>query len=208
MSSKRVFYILAGLLGLLTVLGIAGMTYGLDALKRSADNLNEQKLETSVIDAQQEALTQAKRDIEAYAELEQIARTVVPQEKDQARTVREIIALAQQTGVPITSLTFPNSELGADQTKDSKSKKKSDDASESQLVPVEDLEDVYQMEITIQNSTTSPARYTALVNFLRALEQNRRTSQVTSVGLQPDPNNRNLFTYTMTIAVYIKPEES
>src|SRR5687768_1157453 len=107
MNSKRFFYVLLGCLIVLIGLGIGTTMYGSKSLKESAKTLNDLKVETNVIDEQQNSLARAKRDIQKYAELEKIAKTIVPQEKDQARTVREIIKLAGEAGVPITSVDFP-----------------------------------------------------------------------------------------------------
>ena len=217
MTAKRVFYIITGSLVLMTALGVAGLVLGNKLLVKSSGRLNSLKLETSVIDEQHNSLKQAKQDIEKYAELESIAKTVVPQEKDQARTVREIVRFAEESGVPITDITFPSSDLGSVKAKPTTPAPSTDSSSTpkapaapatppvSQVKPVEGIKGVYQLEVTIQNDNDSPTRYQNLLTFLHKLEQNRRTSQVTNVGIQPDPKNRNLITYNMTINVYIKP---
>jgi len=216
MSSKRMFYVLCICAALLTVLGISGVVFGNGLLQKSSKQLTDLKLETSVIDEQQNSLVQANRDIEKYADLEKIAMTVVPQDKDQARTVREIVKFADETGVPIKSISFPASDLGtivaapqattpADSTDTTSTPAKPAAPPVSQVTAVDGIKGLYQMEISIQNDKDSQVRYQSLINFLKKLEQNRRTSQVTNVNISPDPKNRNLMTYTMTISVYIKP---
>ncbi len=215
MSSKRMFYVLSASITLLTAIGIAGAVFGNSLLQKSANQLTDLKLETNVIDEQQNSLVQANRDIEKYSDLEKIAKTVVPQEKDQARTVREIIKFADETGVPIKSVTFSASDLGAavpaaPSTTSAEGETASKPATSaappvSQVTPVEGIKGLYQMKISIQNDKDSQVKYQSLINFLKKLEQNRRTSQVTNVSINPDPKNRNLLTYSMTINVYIKP---
>ena len=216
MSSKRMFYVLCICTALLTILGISSAVLGNSWLQKSSNQLTELKLETSVIDEQQNSLVQANRDIEKYADLEKIAKTVVPQDKDQARTVREIVKFANETGVPIKSISFPASDLGAvaaapkattstDSTDTTTADKKPAAPPVSQVTAVDGIKGLYQMEISIQNDKDSQVRYQSLINFLKKLEQNRRTSQVTNVNISPDPKNRSLLTYTMTISVYIKP---
>jgi len=209
MNSKRMFFVLIGCLIATAGIAAAGVFFGDRLLQKSAKKLNDAKLETSVIDEQQNSLAQAKRDIDKYSDLETIAKTIVPQEKDQARTVREIVKFAGEAGVPISSITFPTSELGVDKsgtsTSSSATSKTTGPTPISQVTPVEGIKGVYQMEVTIQNDKDKPAKYTSLISFLKKLEQNRRTSQVTDVGIQPDPKNRAQITYTMTINVYIKP---
>lgn len=204
MSSKKMFYLLIVCLVLLAGAGIGSVVYGNGLLKQSASKLNELKLETNVIDEQQNSLAQAKQDIDKYRELESIAKSVVPQEKDQARTVREIVRFAQESGVAITNVSFPASELGNDATT-APAAKGALSCPVTQAVLVEGVKGVCQLEIAIQNDKDTQTRFTFLMNFLRRLEQNRRTSQVTNVDIQPDPANRNLLTYSMTINVYIKP---
>lgn len=214
MNVKKVYFILLGLAALTGILAIVGVTTGNKLMIKSAQNLNNLKLETSVLDEQQNSLTRARQDIEKYADLEVIAKTVVPQEKDQARTIRELVKLARDTGVPLTSITFPASDLGQKKTTKSGSssssttKKSSSVPPLSQLKEVEGLKGVYQLEITIANDDSNPVTYSALINFLKKLEQNRRTSQVATIGLEPLANNRNLLTYNMTLNVYIKPDKS
>lgn len=213
MSSKRMFYVLSGCLALLAIAGIGSVYLGNNLLKASADKLNNLKLQTSVIDEQQNSIVQAKRDIEKYAELEKIAKSIVPQDKDQARTIREIVKFASEAGVPISSITFPESELGNAVLRPPTPAPAAGTAAPtgpvtppvSQVTPVEGIKGVYQLQITLQNDKDSPARYQSFINFLRKLEQNRRTSQVTNVGIQPEAANRNLITYSMDINVYIKP---
>lgn len=55
----------------------------------------------------------AKKDVEKYAYLNEIINSALPQDKDQARTVREIFLLAKQAGITIKSVQFPSSTLGA-----------------------------------------------------------------------------------------------
>lgn len=215
MTSKRMFYLLNIVLFALSAAGIGAAVLGNGMLEKSATRLNELKLETNVIDEQQNSLLQALRDIEKYSELEQIAKSVVPQEKDQARTVREIVKFAAETGVPIKSITFPSSELGSSTliTQTPSTSTETDSATPAkpapppftQVKPVEGIKGLYQMEVSIQNDKDSQVRYQSLINFLKKLEQNRRTSQVTNVVISPDPKNRSLLTYSMTINVYIKP---
>lgn len=215
MNVKKVYFILLGLAVLTGILAIVGVTTGNRLMTKSAQNLNDLKLETSVLDEQQNSLNRARQDIEKYADLEVIAKTVVPQEKDQARTIRELVKLARDSGVPLTSITFPASDLGQKKTTKSGSSSSSSTTKKSSSVPplsqlkeVEGLKGVYQLEITIANDDSNPVTYSALINFLKKLEQNRRTSQVATIGLEPLANNRNLLTYSMTLNVYIKPDKS
>jgi hypothetical protein len=215
MNSKRVFYIMLGLLILLGGLGIGGAVMGSKMLKKEADKLVSLKLDNRVLEEQQISLGQAKKDIEKYAELEQIAKTIVPQEKDQARTVREIINLAAAAGVPIASITFPSSSLGTAAPKAPVSTGTPGDtptpASKpatppvTQVKPVDGITGLYQLEISVASDSTNPVPYSRLISFLTALENNRRTSHVTSINVTPSAKNRSLVSFNLIVNAYIKP---
>src|SRR5260221_2288997 len=82
-------------------------------LSKQAERLVNLKLDSEVIESQQTALSKAKQDIKKYTELDQIARQIVPQEKDQAKVTREIVNIANDLGIKIANVTFPTSSLGA-----------------------------------------------------------------------------------------------
>lgn len=199
MNSKKLYFILLGTVILLIGLSIGGVYVGNNLLKSSSTKLYDLKAESLELAEQQKILVQAKNDIERYAEIETIARTVVPQEKDQARTVREIIAIADRTGVKIANIAFPSSTLGA-----ADKKKKSSNANTTQLEAVEGIPGVYEMDINVQTDSADFVTFSTLLNFLRELEQNRRTSQVSSLTVTPSSDNRNLVTFNIILSVYIK----
>src|SRR5258708_370238 len=109
--SKKVFFIMIGALGFLGILVIGSVVAGDIFLHKQSNKLVSLKLDNQVIEAQQASLAQAKKDIQKYAELESIAKQVVPQDKDQARATREIVNFAAQAGVKIASIAFPASNL-------------------------------------------------------------------------------------------------
>lgn len=201
-DSKRAFYLLLAICSLL-VGGMLFITYqGSSMLQAKGDSLLELKLENEVLSDKEDALEQAKKDIAAYAELEGIAKSIVPQEKDQARTVREIVAIANEAGVPLSTIQFPESALGIVQKK---SKSSATTSVTSQLTPVDGVKGLYAMEITVISNPDSPVSYAQLLDMLRRLELNRRTAHVTNLSITPSEENRDLVTFTLTVTVYIKP---
>lgn len=202
-NSKIVFFGLLGTLGLIIAAAIAGTVYGTNMLEKTGDNLLERKLENAALERDEQSLSQAKRDIEKYKDLEQIARSIVPQEKDQARTVRELVAIADQSGIRIESISFPSSDLGGTGTTRGRS---ASPAGTTQLIPVEGLSGVYAMPIDIQVSNTTPVAYSQMLGYLERLENNRRTSHVTNLTITPSEENRDLVTFSLQINAYIKPE--
>lgn len=210
-SSKKVFYIMIGSLGLLAIILVASVYVGDTLLRKQSGKLVELKLNNQVIEAQSASLVQANKDLEKYAELKAIAKQIVPQDKDQARVTREIINIAQQTGIQISGITFPASNLGIAPSKpttapaDSPAPTTPVAPKVTQVKPVDGIKDLFQLDITIVSDTTKPATYPKLISFLDKLEQNRRTSQVAQINIQPDSTNRNGLNFTLTLTVYIKP---
>jgi hypothetical protein len=214
MSSKRFFFVMVGVVVLLSA-GLIGSTLLANGiLSQKADELTELKLENKVIESQQTSIGQAKKDIEKYAELEQIAKSVVPQEKDQAKTVREIIKIAEASGVSIASISFPSSNLGtvvpapaAPNEGESASPTTPAAPPLSQVKAVAGINGVYQLDISVQTGTTSAISYAQLIKFLERLEQNRRTSQVSEIAIKPLQTSRSgsRLTFNLGITVYIKP---
>jgi hypothetical protein len=201
MNSKRLFFLLTASLVILVGLCLATVYLGNSMLKAQSSKLYDLKKESLSLDEQQRILVQAKKDIEKYKETETIARTVVPQEKDQARTVREIIGIANRSGVDIANIAFPSSTLGSAVSKDKK--KKTTDESKTQLEPVEGTPGVYRLEVNVQTDTATFVPFSTMLTFLRELEQNRRTSQVSSLTITPD-EDRNLITFNLVLNVYIR----
>ncbi len=213
MNSKRIYFLMLGAIGLLGVLLIATVFFGDKMLKKQGDRLTSLKLDNAVIENQQTALVLAKRDIEKYAELESIAKQIVPQDKDQARAVREIVSLAKESGVNISSISFPASNLGQSQPKaqppaegDSSTTTTTTPApSISQAKPIESIKGVYQLDITVVSDTIQPMTYDQFISFLDKLERNRRTAHVSQIVIQPNTLNRALLSFNLTVTVYVKP---
>lgn len=213
LTVKRFFFVMCGFVALLVILAVAMVVLGNNILAKKTSRLTELKLENRVLEEQKLSVTQAQKDIEKYAELERIAKQIVPQDKDQAKAVRELITLAAQSGIGIANVTFPTSSLGQAQQAAPKAEAGDDSSSQSskpaappvtQVKPVEGINGVYQLEITVQ-STADVATFPKLVDFLKRLESNRRTSQVSSITITPNAANRTLLSFNMIINVYIKP---
>lgn len=208
MNSKRTFFVLVALLCVLIGISVAGTFYGTKMLKKSGESLLDKKTERAALEKDEASLAQAKRDIEQYNDLQKIAKSIVPQEKDQARTVREIVSLAAKSDIKIESISFPASTLGQKPKSTSKSTggaQKQTQTSPSQLIPVEGLSGVFAMPIQVMVSKANQVRYDQMLRFLQSLEQNRRTSHITNLSITPSEEDRNLISFTLQINAYIKP---
>lgn len=198
MTSKQTFYVLIGV-NCLLILGIFGAAYGIDkVLSVQSGKLVTQRLEIDTLDAQTTALGKAKKDVAQYSPLANIAKSIVPQDKDQAQTVREIVKIAGDNGIVLGSVSFPSSTLGA-ATPGVTSK------TPSQLAAVKGIPGVFSLQIIVQSNTGSPVPYNQFINFLSALEHNRRTALVSNITLTPDAKSASNVTFSLTLDEYIKP---
>ncbi len=186
---------------------IVAAYFGSQMLSKQAQKLVSLKLNSKVADTQQTSLLQAKKDIKKYAELGQEAKAIVPQEKDQAATVREIVTIAAANHMKLGAITFPASSLG--QSLPVSSAPATPQTPKvppvTQVQPVAGIDGVYVMPITIQSDSSSPVTYSNLIEFLNGLEHSRRTAQVSSVTITPDRQDQSKLSFSLIVNVYLKP---
>lgn len=173
--------------------------YGANAvLQKQSDTLVGLKASNLATENERAQLVKNKADIAKYHDLNEIAKSVVPQDKDQAQAVREIVNIANQSGInKLSSIAFPPSTLGGTKVKTSNGL--------TQVTPVKGVPGVYDLQITITQANTDPVPYSSFTNFLTKLEQNRRTAQVSNITVQPDAKNPNMVSFTLVIDEFIKP---
>jgi len=218
--SQRLHHLLvAGIV--LALAGLGAGAYGANSLLTSRSNkLMQLKAKSQALAQEQVSLVEAKKEIKTYSDLQKITQAVVPEDKDQAEAVREIVNIAAANGVALSSITFPASTLGAGiagatttsgapaqatPAGGSGSSSSSKTGKLSQLTPVKNIPGVYNLLITVQSDSSKPVPYNSFVSFLSALEHNRRTAQISTITLQPKTSDRNLLTFTLTLNEYIKP---
>jgi hypothetical protein len=207
MNSKRLNWLLMGIVALL-ILGLLGGAYGVNSLLvKHANSLTSLKAKNQALEQEKLALAKAKQDIKKYSELEKITKTVVPEDKSQAEAVREIVNIASDNSIVLGSITFPASTLGTGVggKATTPAPVNSKTAGLSQLTPVKNIPGVYQLQIVVNSDPDHPVPYNRFIAFLDDLEHNRRTAQVSSITLQPDPNNRTNLSFNLTLNEYIKP---
>jgi hypothetical protein len=208
MNAKRMFYIMVSAITLIAVFGILTIDYGNKLLTEKSSQLYSLKLQARVLDEQQLTLAKAKTDVAKYQDLNKIAQTVVPEEKDQALAVREIINASSQAGITISSIIFPASNLGVGQSSllNSSSVKMAPVivTAPSQLLRVLGLSGIYTLPITIQSDVSSPINFAQLTKFLQTLEQNRHTAEVSQLTITPSDSSGKQLSFTIVVSVYIK----
>lgn len=216
MNSKKLYFIMLTIVGLLAICLLGG-AYGANMLLQSqAQDVVQARSKTTALEQQQVQLTRAKASIAKYQDVAKIAKSIVPQDKDQAQAVRELVKIAEENGVKLGTITFPSSTLGATAAPAAgaattpaagatPAPAAAGAANLSQLKPAPGITGVYTMQITAQSDTTNTTPYNQFVSFLDALERNRRTALVSAITLQPDPKDPSRVSFTLTIDEYIKP---
>jgi hypothetical protein len=215
MTSKRYFYIMLAVLVLLLGLIIGATIGGNVLLKKQSEKLISLKSENLSVEQQQTALIQAKKDVERYSEIEKITRSVVPQDKDQAKTVREIVKIAGENRIPIKSISFETSTLGdakpvtptpapavGSEGGTPAAPATPKQPAVSQVKPVEGIPGVYSLEIQV--ASAGEVSYQNFLKFLESLEKNRRTAHVSSISIEPSDDGRTLE-FNLTLNAYVKP---
>lgn len=220
MNSKRVFYGLIFAIVVMVAATLGSAYLANQQLQKQSAKLADYKLKNQVLAQEEVGLQKAKKDLAKYSPLEQTAKTIVPQDKDQAEAVREIVKIAADNGIQPSSITFPASTLGSNigaassstatstpstSTSTSSAAAANSKTALSQLIPVKGLNGVYDLQITIQQDVSSAVPYSKFIGFLSGLEQNRRTAQVTSIILQPSSVDHTQVSFTLTVDEYIKP---
>jgi hypothetical protein len=175
----------------------------------------EARSKNQALDLEQSSLAKAKSDVIKYSDLGKIAKSVVPQDKDQAQTVREIVKIASAAGVKLGAVNFPTSNLGqkvapvpaasGSTATPAASPSSSSALALSQLKPVVGITGVYDLAITVQSDASSPAEYSKFIDFLAGLENNRRTALVGGITITPDTKSPDHVSFTLNIDEYIKP---
>src|SRR5690242_3528693 len=112
MNSKRFFFVMLAVLLILGAGIIGAVYYGNSLLEKQSNKLLKLKLDSEVADKQQSSLSLAKKDIKDFSDLKASADAIVPQDKDQAEAVREIVKIAGNNKITLGSITFPASNLG------------------------------------------------------------------------------------------------
>ncbi len=198
MNPKKFSYLMIVLVTLLFVAIVGGTVGGYTLLQKQAKRLSDLKAQDEVTKQQEVSLAQAKADIQKYTPLNEIAKSIVPQDKDQAKTVREINMIASENGIALQQINFDTSSLGQAGSKTTK-------PGLTQVKPVEGIKGVYSLEITISTDKSSSVPYDKFLQFLEDLEANRRTAHVTSISVTPDPDNASKVSFSLVLNAYLKP---
>lgn len=204
-----------GVFALSIVGGGAMLYFSNQILQKRSSNVVSLKLESAKVEAQLSAYQAAKKDVEKYSYLNDIINSALPQDKDQARSVREIFILAQEAGITIKSVQFPTSTLGSKVSGGTKTATPTTpggaapSAVITQATPVVGLKGVYSILTVVTpyaDDKNYKVTYNQLISFLQKIESNRRAMQVANIQLNPlGQNSSDTISFTLTLNIFIKP---
>lgn len=198
---------MCALFGLTILAGLGTLYQANQVLTNRSKDVVKLKLESKKLEEQQSAYRLAKADVEKYSYLTSIISSALPQDKDQARTVREIFTLAEQSKIKIKSIQFPTSTLGGSATATTTPSAAASAITQSK--PVEGLKGVYSIETIVTpfaDDKSNKVTYQQLIDFLERIESNRRAMQVSNIQLTPlGQNSSDSISFTLTLNIYIKP---
>lgn len=213
LTAKQLRLVLFGVLALSVVVFFATVVFGLKSLSAKSQGLVDLKLKNKTLDAQLISLEVAKKQVEQYSYFNGVAKTVVPSDKDQAKAVLTIFQLADQAGIKIASITFPTSNLGGAAGSTSAAGSSAATAI-SQAKPVEGIKGLYSLQLTIVPETgpavpaDKAATYPKFLSFLKSIERDRRTAQITQVAVQPVTEQgapSQAISFSLVVNIFIKP---
>jgi hypothetical protein len=217
MTHKQSYWLMISLLSLILLSSIV-LTINIGSVfDKKSIILSQSQNQITLLQQKQLSLASAKAELKRYQSLYSIAKTVVPQYKDQTQTVRQIINIANQNNVSISSITFPASSLGLNNggpavagevVPKNINQNLLNNPNLSQLTPVPKIPGLYSLPITITSSsqTSQLATFSQFINFLQGLEDNRQTAQITSLIITPSSQNSNLVSFNISLNIYINPK--
>jgi hypothetical protein len=205
-SSKKVYYLLI-VIFMIVISSIFAMLYfSKNFMSNSEQELIAAKLEIIKQEQIESIYRQNIKDLEEFSDTANILSQIIPTEKDQAKAVREIDAIARLNGLVINTLSFPSSDLNK---KPSATTPAAEGApapaaapTVSQAKPVKGLNGVLGIDINVELRSVNeqPITTDQLLGLLRQIENNRRNMRVTSINF-----NAGDQTVVIKLIIFIKP---
>src|SRR3989344_8078753 len=148
-SARQLRFLLLGLFAICLVIFIAVAVMGLNNLSQKSSQLVELKLKNKTLETQLTSLAAAKKQVEQYSYFNDVAKTVFPVDKDQAKAVFIISKFAKESKFKLGGINFPASTLGRGSAPVSATDPAATAAAISQAKPVEGIEGLYSLQLTI-----------------------------------------------------------
>lgn len=203
----------------LSVLVFLGTAYaGRAKISEKSHQLVDLKLQSKTADDQLTSLAAAKKQLQKYSYFNDVVKTVLPNDKDQAQAVLDIFQMAAASGIALQNIQFPTSTLGGratapatttPATTTSPTASSTANSSLTQAKPVSGIPGLYSLQLTITPQTgaqvpaASVTTYPKFLDFLNRIERDRRTAQITDVTVSPQTDGS--LNFTLVINIFLKP---
>lgn len=218
-NSKRLFFFLSATLVLLGIGTIALTVYTNIWLSKKADGLVSLKLETKGLEEKQIVNQKAANYLKDNEATSDLLEKIVPKNKDQAKTIAELLKISEEIGVTINTMTFPASELGNNATGKTvvgttPTAAAANSTAITQAKPVVNIPGLLGIEVSLSqidrlgSDSGSGITYKQLLGFLEAVEKNRRTMQIKTLQISPlksATGSISGYALTLTMNIYVKP---
>ncbi len=189
MTTKRVHQILLAVTALAIVTSLLGLFLANSKLTKLADQTAIKKAEIQVTQSQIEAYEKTKLSVQSLDYVDELANKVLPAGKDESSIVAELSQFAQRSKLSVEQITFNEVTTTKSTSKDKT----------TTVIP----KGVTVVPITVQ--LKSGGKFENLLEFLKSIEGNQRTMQVTNITLGPDEEDRTrLSQITVAINLYTK----
>lgn len=181
MTPKRMNQVLKISLGLIIIVVAVGLYFANARLSAMAHKTATLKAEVEVGQKQLAIYQQTKAKVDSLDYVNELADKVLPATEDQSLVVAELSQFARRSNLSVSQINF--TEVASTKT--------------SAAAPKGVIVSPISVEIK------AGAKYNDLLDFLKAIEQNRRKMQVTNISLSPDTNDRTrLSQVTININLY------
>lgn len=190
--SKKAFFSILGVL--LFVLGSgAGVFYLLDGqLVELNATIGRLKAEQKAAKSQIGIYESTRTKVSELAFVEDLANSVLPNEKEQANTIAELRKFVIDSGMQFESISF----AGSDQ--------KAIAAGRIATTQTEKNDDLPGVLLLPANVVIGPgASYDQVLSLLRTIETNQRKMQVTNLTLLPDETGERFSSITLDVDIYL-----
>jgi len=201
-------------LGLSIVVFVAVAFVGLSQLSSKSKSLVDLKLQSKVLESQLTNLQITKKQLQKYSFFNSVAKTVIPNDKDEAPAVIDVYRKAQASGIALQSIVFPASNLGGASASSTTtgtatvSGSSVTSSAPSQTTPVGGIPGLYSLKLTITpqigqgaSSQVLPT-FSKFIDFLTRIENDRRTAQITEIDISP---NDTALNFSLVLNIFIKP---
>lgn len=195
---------------LLTIATFGVLFFANTFLKKSSVKLNQLKIENASIEENERIYTKAKNDLLKYQDLKSAVEDALPKEKDQAKALKELIQISNDTNIKIEKIEFTDSTLGdkakvtgAPSTTPGNGTKPVAPNPITQSKPIPGISGVMgiEMKVTVSGvNDKSPLNYDNFISFLDKISYNRRSMQITKLNIQP-----GLKKAEITVNIFVKP---